>query len=47
LNEEGKVPWLKERLTRVEISSEKTVLQDLMRDVGMKSTGDDSEGIKR
>jgi hypothetical protein len=35
LNEEGKVPWLKERLARVEISSEKTELHDLTRDVGI------------
>ena len=34
LNEAGKVPQLKERLVRVEISSEKTVLHDLIRDVG-------------
>ena len=35
LNDEGKVPWLKEIFARVEISSEKTELHDLIRDVGI------------
>jgi hypothetical protein len=35
LNVEGKVPWLKDRLARVEMSTEKTELHHLMREVGM------------
>ena len=30
LNDAGKVPWLKERFARVEISSEKTELHDFL-----------------
>jgi hypothetical protein len=33
LNVTGKVPWLKERLSRVEMSTEITELYDLMREV--------------
>jgi hypothetical protein len=33
LNVEGKMPWLKDRLARVEMSTEKTELHDLMRKV--------------
>jgi hypothetical protein len=36
---------VKERLVMVEMSSEKTELHDLMRDVGIKSTGDDFGGV--
>jgi hypothetical protein len=35
LNVKVKEPWLKERLARVEMSTEKTDLHDLMREVGM------------
>ena len=35
LNDAGKVPWLKERFARVEISSEKTELHDFIRDAGI------------
>jgi hypothetical protein len=41
---EGNEPRLKERLASVAISSEKTELHDFMRDVGMKSRGDDFGG---
>jgi hypothetical protein len=37
LNVEGKVPRLEERLARVEMSTGKTELHDLMREVGMVS----------
>jgi hypothetical protein len=33
LNVEGKVPWLKDRLARVEMITEKTEQHDLMREV--------------
>jgi hypothetical protein len=35
LNVQGKVPWLKDRLARTEMSTEKTDLHDLMREMGM------------
>jgi len=35
LNEVGKVPRVEDGLARVEINSEKTVLHDLMREIGI------------
>jgi hypothetical protein len=35
LNVKGKVPWLKDRLARVEMITEKTELHDLMREMEM------------
>ena len=41
----GKVPWLKERLASLAIMSEKTESQDLIREVGIKSSGEDLAGM--
>ena len=41
LNLSGKEPWDIDRLARLEIISENTMEQDLIRDVGMKSIEDD------
>ena len=43
LNLEGKMPSDIDRLVRCATRSEKTEVQDLMREEGMKSMGDDLE----
>ena len=45
LNLEGKMPSHIDMLARCATSSEKTEAQDLMREEGMKSMGDDLERI--
>ena len=41
----GKTPCEKDRLARLDMSSEKTPEQDLRREVGMKSRGEDFAGM--
>ena len=41
----GKQPSVNDKFASVEISSEKTSEHDLMRDVGMKSNGQDLPGM--
>ena len=45
LNIAGKQPSVNNKFASLEISSEKTSEQDLMRDVGMKSNGQDLPGM--
>ena len=45
LNDAGKRPSVNDRFASVEIISQKTFEHDLMREVGMKSSGHDLPGI--
>ena len=45
LNAAGKRPSVNDKFASVEIISEKTFEHDLMREVGMKSSGQDLPGI--